>query len=656
MHIKIIIPIVSLILVLGACGGSKTTEPPATESNYKLRSTTNNQELETTLKTLMFETYGKIAPPILMATNTAESTAGSSSNYSTTNTQEHNVDEADRLKNDGSYLYVASVITPAIKVYTVKNVNAEAKLVATIPVGDQDSPLVSGLYLTTNKLVALSGNSGYFSGQWFDTNFWSDRSTKLTIFDLNDGQLNKDVELKLDGQLISSRRIGSTLYLATRHTPTLNGLILYPEDAKQVASNRALIESATLSDFLPDYSVDKKEKGDILAASSCFVNEYSDATDRQVSIINVVTINLENTDEKPKGSCFIGGAEALYMSAKSLYLATTKYNYQNNNGEALYSSSIATDIHKFSLSNTDINYKGSAQVSGHLGWKQEAKSFRMGEFGASNDVLGVITYTGGQLSTTASPARLFTLKEDPTKEDSLKILAQLPNSKRPEALGKPGEQIYATRFLGDKAYLVTFRTTDPLYILDLSDPTDPSIISELKINGYSDYLHPVGENLVLGIGKDAIPAKTGQGDPRGAWYQGVKLSLIDVSDPKQPYERNQLIIGKRGSNTGVSVSHHAFTSFLHSNGDLRIALPISVHKNEPVSENDTVSSFHEWQYDALLRYDINPLSGALYQLESIKTTHASSDKFSQNWQNDRSAIIGDRVYYLHGDDVISRDW
>ena len=370
-----------------------------------------------------------------------------------------------------------------------------------------------------------------------------------------------------------------------------------------------------------------------------------------------MSIDLNNTHAKPKGSCFIGNAEALYMSAHSLYLATTQYAYKNENGIASYPTNIATEIHKFSLKEGDINYKGSAQVSGHLGWKQASKSFRMGEFGESNDVLGVITYTGKQPSSIASPARLFTLKEDSSKENSLKILAQLPNNKHPEALGKPDEQIYATRFIGNKAYLVTYKTTDPLYIIDLSNPADHFVAGELQINGYSDYLHPVGENFVLGIGKDAIAAKTGANDRQGAWYQGVKLSLIDVSDPKNPYERNQLVIGKRGTNTAVSFSQHAFTSLLQSSGDMRIALPISVHQNDPTEENGTLSTFHSWQYNALFRYNINTFTGALYQLENIKVPHSESNKRrSGSWRNDRSAIIGDKVYYLQNDDIISRDW
>lgn len=662
MNKKIIIAIISLALALSACGGSSSEKriiksEPTAKNYHRLRNATNNGALEATIKKLMLETYGKITP-IIMYAEDASGIKSADTNYSTTNTQVSNVDEADRLKNDGTYLYVASFRKPSIKVYSIANASGDAKVTDIVRVNTENDAIISGLYLTASKLIALSGNShnNYFSREWFNPNYWSDRSTRLDFFERKEEKLGDSDYFKMDGQLISSRRIGTTLYLAVRHTPTLKQLLLYPETESQVVSNRALIEAATLSDFLPDYSINGVAKGDVLSPSNCFTTEDSNSSGHQVSIINVIAIDLDDKDAKPTGSCFVGNTEALYVSTDSLYLATTQQTYQGGNNLAIYNSIVNTDIHKFSLNGSEVNYKGSAQVAGHLGWRQELKSFRMGELGTNNDVLGIITYTGEQETTIASPARLFTLQEDDSQENSLKILAQLPNNKHPEALGKPGEQIYATRFFGSKAYLVTFRATDPLYILDLSDPTDPFVAGELKINGYSDYLHPVGENFVLGIGKDAIPANTGVGDPRGAWYQGVKLSLIDVENPSDPYERSQLIIGKRGTKTAVSSSHHAFTSRLQANGDMRIALPISVHSNEESSENDTVSTHHQWQYDALFRYDINTLTGTLYQLENIKMTNTPTNNVSQEWQTDRSAIIGDKVYYLHGDDILSRDW
>ncbi len=658
MNTKIIITCASLALMLSACGGGKSilpeVQPPSNNAHTRLQRSISNEALEKDIKHMMLATYGKIAPLIMYST-TGAGTADTRANYSTTNTQETDVDEADRLKNDASYLYVASSKEPSIKIFSTQS--GEAVLSSTTSITNDNSQAISGLYLAKNKLIALSGHNSYFWDQWFNPNHWTDRSTRLDFFTTQNGQLNKINKLNIDGQLISSRRIGNTLYLVTRHTPSLKGLIDYPSTEQEVSKNRELIKSASLADFLPNYTIDDENKGDILSAENCFTTSYAKSENQQASIINILTIDLNNTSEKPKGSCFIGAAEALYVSSKSLYLATTQYNYQTANNIAAYPPSITTDIHKFSLNETSVIYKGSAQLAGHLGWKQDAKSFRMGEY---NDILRIITYTGNSVSSNPSPAKLFILKEDDNSaSEKLKIIATLPNDNHPEPLGKTGEQIYATRFIGNKAYLVTFRATDPLYILDLSDPSDPVVAGELEVNGYSDYLHPINENLVLGIGKDAIAATApDSGDNRGAWYQGVKLTLFDVSDPQNPYTRSQLLIGKRGTNTAVSYNHRAFTSLLRSNGDLNIAFPISVHANEMTSEGDTDITYHEWKYDGLFRYNINTYTGDLSErTPTIKAEKSSANKKqSSGWTNDRSAIIGDKIYYLHGDKIISSHW
>jgi hypothetical protein len=355
--------------------------------------------------------------------------------------------------------------------------------------------------------------------------------------------------------------------------------------------------------------------------------------------------------------CFIGDAETLYVSTRALYLATTQYTYQNNSGIASYSANITTDIHKFALNGSNIAYKGSAEVNGHLGWQQDLKSFRMGEFSAENapdseSIFGIITYTGNQFSTTTdSPATLYTLQEDSSQTEHLKILAQLPNNQRPTTLGKPGEQIYATRFIGNKAYLVTFRSTDPLYIIDMNNPADPFVVGELQIDGYSDYLHPIGDQFILGIGKDAITSNDGIGDVRGAWYQGVKLSLIDISNPQLPVERWQQIIGKRGTNTAVSNTHHAFTSVQDGN-NIQIALPISLHENSTNNASDTPTTYHDWQYNALYSYTINTETGDLSPVDILHSN--ATTEYVNQWQKDRSAIVGGKLYYLSGDEIISR--
>ncbi len=269
--------------------------------------------------------------------------------------------------------------------------------------------------------------------------------------------------------------------------------------------------------------------------------------------------------------------ETLYASPEALYLATTDYHYNQAQG-----ARSSTGIHKFAFTGTDIAYRGSGDVPGHLSGQESA--FRFSE---QDGYLRVITdndtFTDPSMAITApygkSPGILSILKEG--GKDGLQLVSQLPNRKRPAQLGKPEEQLYASRFVGDQAYLVTFQSTDPLYVLDMSNPQDPYIAGELKMPGFSDYLHPVGKHLLLGIGKDAIPDPNG--DFRGAWYQGMKLSLIDTSKPGELKEVDKLILGKRGTDSAALHDHHAVT-VLPVGNSLRVALPIKLH-DTPASRN-----------------------------------------------------------------------
>ena len=117
-----------------------------------------------------------------------------------------------------------------------------------------------------------------------------------------------------------------------------------------------------------------------------------------------------------------------------------------------------------------------------------------------------------------------------------------------------GERIYSARFVGDKCYLVTFKKVDPFFVIDLSLPHMPRVLGWLKIPGFSTYLHPINETLILGIGKETVEAKTGN----FAWFQGVKISLFDVSNFTNPREVSRIVIGDRGSDTPVLRNHRAF--------------------------------------------------------------------------------------------------
>jgi hypothetical protein len=157
----------------------------------------------------------------------------------------------------------------------------------------------------------------------------------------------------------------------------------------------------------------------------------------------------------------------------------------------------------------------------------------------------------------------------------LRTVSSLPNERRTAPIGKAGEQVHAVRFVEDRAYVVTFRRTDPVYAIDLSDPTDPRLLGALEVPGFSDRLYPLGANLLLGVGHDS------QSWNDIDYTTGVLVSLLDVRDPTRPRELARRVIGERGSMSASDFSPHG-TAIERDGGRVRIALPVSVHAGAPL--------------------------------------------------------------------------
>ena len=666
--IKILL-LLSVSLLLGYSGGSEDgiySSDSANNASSQLKLVRSSDVLEKQFKASLIKSYGTFnyfsrSEFFLASGDSSIVSAPAAVPYSTTTLQEGAVDESDRLKTDGKHLFVSSILTPGIKIF--KADNGSASLVGELPIQTlNNNALLSGFYLRPEKkqLIALAGDGSFGangSDLWFSADYGDDKVTELFTVDVSSPAAPElQNKLSLEGKLISSRRIGSTLYLATRHTAKIPGLIEYPGNYAEAIRNRYLIATSSLDDMLPKYQFNG-EQGAIFNAENCFYTGQKDAEHKQQSVISLLAIDLDEAELMPRGQCFIGDAETVYASANAIYLATTQYQYTDQFSDLIYEGSPTTEIHKFSIDGIQTDYVGSASIEGHLGWQPSQKSFRLSE---DKGILRVLSYVGETADSVDSPARLHVLQENPN-DTSLDIIATLPNEIRKAPLGKKGEQIYATRFMGDRGYLVTFRATDPLYILNLSDPADPYIMSALEIDGYSDFLMPVGNNLLLGIGKDAI-AQTDEDDFsgfRGAWDQGVKLSLIDISDPYAPKEKQKIILGKRGSETAVSSTHHALTTLLQGDS-LQINLPVSLHETalDYGGADEHPSDQFGWTRDALHRYRINIKSGIISALSPIiaKFDEIPEDAkyyFDSGWRHDRSVIIGEDTYYLKRDEFFT---
>ena len=594
-----------------------------------------------------------------------------------TNVQEEGVDEADRVKSDGDFLYVLrNYPSPSfeggagsqIRVFDVDQDEPSASKLRDFDLTLDESQQARGLYLRPEqKRLIVTTSSGSFSWfDWYSPLAYLNGKTSVVSVDVSTpASPAQGTTLEVDGELISSRRIDSTVYVATRFHPSIPDLQFFnPEDPRSALPELERIDAATLSDLMPEYR--HVRDGAVIGGNRSLVDPgdcYLPADGspiRSADIITVVAVDLD-TMSISSTVCFVGASETLYVSLDSLYLASTRAQYTLGFGgqgpSVVYRDPmIETDLHKFDLADGQIRYRGSGVVDGHLGWNLARKPFRLSERG---DDLRAITYTA-ELTEDSSPVAVTVLRDEGNLV--LEQIGRIPSEQRPAPIGKPGEELYATRFVGDLAYLVTFRATDPLYVVDLSTPEDPQVAGELEIDGYSEYLHPVEGGYLIGVGKDAIPADSG--GFRGAWYQGVKVALYDVNDPANPQEIDAIVLGNRGTEAAVLWDHHAFT---FSPGDEgrppRFALGATVNKRElspSPSPGPWPWTAYGWSYSGLHAFEVETAAGRLVDQGALVVEEYAPDKprpTIPHWSPDDRSLLGDEaVFYLHGDDVYSTAW
>jgi uncharacterized secreted protein with C-terminal beta-propeller domain len=253
---------------------------------------------------------------------------------------------------------------------------------------------------------------------------------------------------------------------------------------------------------------------------------YSNVSDYYYMYTTIMAVNTQNDAQEPTYETILLGASSnLYVSLSNIYLTFPVWGTDILGREVW--DSPKTSIHRLHIAGAEMDYVANGEVPGMV-----LNQFSMDEY---DGYFRVATTTQGE--TTGN--HVYILDMDLNIVGSLEGLA-------------PGEMIYSARFMGERGYMVTFRQVDPLFVIDLSDPNNPRELGYLKVTGYSDYLHPYDENHLIGIGKET----TEEGE--FAWYQGVKISLFDVSDVSNPQEIDKLEIGDRGSDSPVLWDHKAF--------------------------------------------------------------------------------------------------
>lgn len=650
--------LVAGVLVAGCGGGGGPGAPSGEPAPWRLVAAD-----EARLTAWLRDALGPTSPrgfgwgTVVGVTATDAAAVQAAPAFSGTTLQESGVDEADLVKSDGVHVFSLDPAAPGTNSSqrtVLRRQRLDAGAPALAPVDDLQLPFSpgvggAGLYLDEERQqVAALGRTQTAWGVydlWFSPWSWGEGATELVLATAGaTAPLQPRRTLRIAAHLIGSRRIGATLYLVLRNPAQVPGFDPWWSPAR-TAANRTLLESLQAAQVLPTISVDGGTPQPLVAPSSCLLQEQN--AQRTPDIVTIVGIDLAG--DRHAARCFVGGTEAFYMSERNLYLATTRTAYAASGGLPLYAAETSTDIHKFALDGLDIAYRGSGNVSGHLGFDQNRKSFRLGEHEGS---LRVVTQTQEQwigipmamaAATAApidSPARLTLLQE---RGGTLAVVGGLPNASRPQPLGKPGEQLYASRFIGARGYLVTYRLTDPLYVLDLSDPADPKMAGELHVEGYSDYLFPVSETLLLGVGKDAVVDGTAA-DGRFAWYQGVKVSLIDVSDPARPREADRAVIGRRGTGATVLHDHHGI-ALQAVGGTVRASLPVSLHETPVPGAPAAPNAWYQFTRTELQRFEIDVAGQRL----AARPALAASVPGERTILDDRSLLWRDQVHwYRHG--------
>jgi hypothetical protein len=441
--------------------------------------------------------------------------------------------------------------------------------------------------------------------------------------------------ISIEGALIDSRRIGDTLYLVTQYSPQLPFFIL-PTSAS-AAEREDAIKRTTAADLLPTLRRNGGPAEALLSDTDCYVQAANAST--AITVTTITMIDLKSPTLARSSRCFAGGSEALYMSTSALYLATTRWSYPEGATNVWrYPAEIMTDVHKFALQSGGVAYKGSGAVNGHLGWDPQRKSMRLSEH---NGDLRVLTYTGdigwftiqdaNDSSKQPSPARLTVLRER-ASDQTLQVLSTLPNSTRPANIGKPFEQVYGVRFVGDRGYVVTFRRTDPLYVLDLSNPADPKTAGELEVAGFSEHLIPLANNLLLGVGRGA--------DNSGR-VDGLKVALFDVADATRPRQVGEAKMGGPASQMTLDLSRHGL-NYLMKGNVARVAMPVNLVKGDYTSSTN-----------GLQRFEVDTQARTL---RSLSMLGGVSSNLYQNVWLDRSLQIEDQVYYLNKGLVSTFSW
>lgn len=452
----------------------------------------------------------------------------SDSTYSTTNIQVSGVDESDLVKTDGAYIYIATnnnyYSTSQNSIYVVKANPQDPRVITEITLSNDT--YVAGLFLSqdSNKLVVLGSQYTFYDSveprlDMAIYPYFNSVNTIITVYDISD-KAHPEISrnLTLTGSYFNSRMIGDYLY-AVVSQPAYN---IYEDEV-----------------LIPQVS--QNTKSSEISPERIF---YADTVDTYFTFTTFVGLNILNDMEQISNmTILMGGTSTMYVSIDNLYVTYSTWN----NGQY-------TSIYRVGINESKLTFEAKGSVPGYI-----LNQYSMDEY---NGYFRIAT----TWQNITQVNNVYVLNMNMSTVGKLENLAE-------------NERIYSVRFMGDNSYMVTFRQVDPFFVLDMSNPTNPKVAGELKIPGFSSYLHPYDENHIIGLGKED---------------NNVKLSLFDVSNLNDPKEITKYVV--EGDWTESQALHNP-KAFLFNKEKQLLVIPVSVTNTGPIEieEDEKITQVGFWQ-------------------------------------------------------------
>ncbi len=452
-------------------------------------------------------------------------------NHGTTNTQEQDVDEGDLIKTDGKYLYVTRYNDSIVSIVDIED-NKLEKISQIEIETDED---IQEIYLNGKVLIIVgtaydftqenttSGSRVYYGADIA----YGIGNTFVKAYNISNANSPKLVtEYSQQGQYKNSRMIGTKLYcVSTYHVNVAR------DDYKDYC--------------IPETTINGVCKP-VPAESISVIEDSKSSTYAVITTLDVFK------SAKPESKAILGNCDNLYASSQGLFLSENDWTEKSEE---------FTKIYRFEYTETGIEYKCMGKVPGYI----------RNQFAMSYDGKNFKIATTKNNAKVDGDAMWMSIDD---RTNNLYILNnQMQTIGKVEDLAK-GETIESVRYIGNTAYVVTFRQTDPLFVIDLSDPTNPTVKGELKITGFSEYLHPITNNLLIGVGRDGTETGT-NGD--------CKISLFDVSDPNKPFEASKVTVSNGSANVDspVAYNHKCFVKLSEN----EFAVPFMIYSYFSVSHS-----------------------------------------------------------------------